>query len=328
MGALERTATEHGPGLLGLITEGGEVVFEGTAGVTPFSADDLVRIGSITKTYVSVLALQLAADGAFSLDDTVERWLPDLIDGGDQITVELLLRMRSGLPDYGGEVFGDERDLKPLRRYWSPEEIVATALAKDDRKLPDTVYRYCNTDYVLLGLIIERATGTRVDVHLQQRICEPLGLTSTVFPLADPHLRGPHAHGHLRVRGEWLECTTLSMSEAWTAGGMAASARDVARFFDALFEGRLLDDASFTHLTDCSEDFGDGWSRGIGLMRFEIEPGKVAYGHSGGVPGYTTIAWRTTAGRTIVLCQNGIDMNNMLTTDNAPFVMEALRGQP
>ncbi|TDP92234.1 serine hydrolase domain-containing protein [Labedaea rhizosphaerae] len=324
--ALDRTAADHGPGLLGLITEGGRTVFEGATGVADLgsrrrmTADDLVRIGSITKTYVSVLAMQLAAEGAFAFGDTVEHWLPGLVDGGDQITMELLLRMRSGLPDYGDGPFGDERDLEPLRRYWRPEELVAAALAKDDRKPPDSVYRYCNTDYILLGLIIERATGERVDVHLHQRICVPLGLTATIFPIADPHLRGPHARGHLRVRGEWVECTTLSMSEGWTAGGMAASARDVALFFDALFDGRLLAADGLAHMTDCSEVLDDEWSRGVGLVRF-----RDAYGHTGGIPGYTTIAWRTATGRTIILCQNGIDLNNMLTSEN-PFVLEALRG--
>ena len=323
--ALDRTAADHGPGLFGLVTEGGRTVFEGATGVAdldsrrPMTADDLVRIGSITKTYVSVLAMQLAAEGAFAFDDTLERWVPGLVDGGAEITVELLLRMRSGLPEYDDEPVGDERDLEPLRRHWRPEELVAKALAKDDRKPPDTVHRYCNTDYLLLGMIMERATGERVDVHLHQRICAPLGLASTTFPLADPYLRGPHAKGHLRVRDEWLECTTLSMSEAWTAGGMAASARDLALFFDALLDGRLLDAEGLAHMTDCAEVFDDEWSRGVGLVRF-----RDAYGHSGGIPGYTTIAWRTATGRTIILCQNGIDLNAMLTTEN-PFVLEAMR---
>lgn len=101
---------------------------------------------------------------------------------------------------------------------------------------------------------------------------------------------------------------------------MAASARDVARFFDGLFDGRLLDAEGLAHMTDCSEVLDDQWSRGIGLVRF-----AGAYGHTGGVPGYTTIAWRTDSGRTIVLCQNGIDLNNMLGSEN-PFVLEALRG--
>jgi D-alanyl-D-alanine carboxypeptidase len=305
------------------------VVFEGAVGVAdlaeprPMTADDLVRIGSVTKTYVSVLALQLEAEGLLSRADTVERWLPDMVPGGGSITVEMLLRMRSGLPDYGGDVFGDERDLEPLRRCWTPEELIAEALTNNDRKLPGTVHRYCNADYVLLGLIVERASQQRVDALLWQRICEPLGLASTIFPTADPYLRGPHAKGHLRVRDEWLECTTLSMSEAWTAGAIAASARDVAKFFDALFNGQLLDADSFARMTDGAEVYDEQMSRGIGLVRYDFGTGTIAYGHHGGVPGYTTIAMHT-GNRAIVLCQNGIDVNRTLTSD-APFIQEALK---
>ena len=100
------------------------------------------------------------AEGAFAPTDTVERWLPGLVPGGDELTVELLLRMRSGLPDYVWPLLGTPPDLGRLTRYFRPEELVEVALAQPDRHPPGDSFRYCNTDYVLLGLVAEKATGT------------------------------------------------------------------------------------------------------------------------------------------------------------------------
>jgi D-alanyl-D-alanine carboxypeptidase len=141
------------------------------------------------------------------------------------ITVDLLLRMRSGLPDYLGPVFGDPPDLSVLDRYWSPERLVEMALTGRDRVPPDTVSRYCNTDYVLLGMIVEQVTRQRIDAQVWQRILDPLRLTETTFPTVDPHLRGPHAVGYVRATADqpWQDCTTLSPSESFTAGAVVAT---------------------------------------------------------------------------------------------------------
>jgi hypothetical protein len=155
--ALAQTGQGRGPGLLGLVTEGGRVVFEGSVGVAdlrqprPIDVRDQFRIGSVTKVYVATLVLQLIADGALSLTDPVDRWLPDRVPDGDVITVDLLLRLRSGLPDYVGLIFGDPPELSVLDGYWSPEQLVAAALTGPDRLPPDTGFRYSNTDYINAG---------------------------------------------------------------------------------------------------------------------------------------------------------------------------------
>jgi D-alanyl-D-alanine carboxypeptidase len=330
--ALDETATAHGPGLFGLVTDGGELVFEGAAGVAdltdprPMTADDQVKIGSITKTYVSVLLLQLLREGAFARTDTVEQWLPGLVPGGADLTVDLLLRMRSGLPDYVWPLLGDPPDLDRLvRRYFRPEELVDVALAQPDRNPPGESYRYCNTDYVLLGLIAEKATGTRVDALLWQRVLEPLDLHDTTFPTVDPRLRGRHASGYVRTDADepYQPVPAISPSEAWTSGGMASTARDLGRFFDALLDGRVVDPADLATMTARAEPLGDGAWRGFGLVRYERPDGTVAFGHHGGVPGYTTMALRTAGGRAIVLCQNGTDLHDILGS-HVPFVQAAL----
>lgn len=325
--ALEASAEGHGPGLFGLVTDGGEVVFAGSVGVAdladprPMTADDQVRVGSITKTYVAALVLQLAAEGVLGLSETVEQWVP----GGEDVTVELLLRMRSGLPDYISRLYGDPPDLRVLERYWSPETLVRLALEEPDRLPPGAVHRYSNTDYVLLGLVVERATGERVDAQLWQRLFEPLGLHDTTFPTVDPRLRGPHARGHVRSAPPepYVECTTLSPSDGWTAGAVVTTPRDLARFFDALLGGHVLDPESLALMTECREVLSPTASRGLGLVRYAYPDGTVAYGQHGGTPGYTTVVQRSTSGRCVVLAQNGIDSAAPLFS-STPFVTTAL----
>jgi D-alanyl-D-alanine carboxypeptidase len=330
--ALAETAEDHGPGLYGLVTQDGRISFAGTVGVADLdrprllNATDCFRIGSITKMYVATLVLQLVAEGVLGLDDTVEDRLPGLLPDGGTITVEMLLRLRSGLPDYVEPLMGDPpTDLSALDRYWSPTQLVAAALTSSDRLRPNSRYRYCNTDYIVLGMLIEQATGQRVDAQLWQRITKPLGLRDTTLPTVDPYLRGPHAKGYLRSSADtpYVEIASMTPSESWTAGAIVATARDVAAFLDGLFGGALLPPAHLARMTHATEHIDEHRSRGLGIVRYDFGTGNIAYGHHGGMPGYTCVAMRTESGRSVVLWQNGIDMHNPLTTD-APFVRAAL----
>jgi D-alanyl-D-alanine carboxypeptidase len=335
--ALAKTAKDHGPGVYGLVTEDGTPVFAGTVGVAdldhprPIEAGDRFRIGSITKVYVATLVLQLIAAGALDFETTLEDRLPGLVPGGEVITAEMLLRMRSGLPDYTGPLLGDPAayrspaDLSAFQQYWSPAQLVQAALGAPDRQPPDTRFRYCNTDYMLLGLLIEQATSQRVDAQLWQRIFSPLGLDDTTFPTVDPQLRGPHAKGYLRFSADspYAEFTSMTPSESWTAGAIVATAADVAAFFDGLLGGRLLPPEYLARMTDGAERLDEHRSRGLGLVRFDFGTGNIAYGHQGGMPGFTSVAARTESGRCVVVWQNGIDMHDLLSSDT-PFVQAAL----
>lgn len=334
--ALIETAADHGPGVYGLVTESGRTVFEEAVGVAdledrrPIAAKDQYRIGSVTKMYTATLALQLVGDGLLTLDDTVEKLLPGLVPGGGDITVEILLRLRSGLPDYNAVLFGDSlNDLSALGRYWAPRQVVAAALSSDDRLPVDTGFRYCNTDYILLGMMIEAATGERVDAQMWQRIIKPLHLADTTFPTVDPYLRGPHATGYLRMAPDedYMPFTEATPSEGWTAGAVVATAHDVAAFLDGLFGGALLPEALLARMIEPTQQLDEYRSRGLGVVRFDFGngPGNVAYGHTGGAPGFSTLAARTVSGRCVVIWQNGIETYGPLGSDTA-FVQAALRG--
>lgn len=331
---LDSMIPEFGPGLFALVTEKGKPVFVGSAGVAEeggqraIGIGDRFRIGSVTKPFVAALVLQLAAeDGPLALYDTVARWLPGMVPGAKGITVEHLLRMRSGIPHYVPPLLGDPPDAGVFNRYHTPESLVAHGVRGDGWHEPDTRHHYSSTNYVLLGLIAERATGKRLGALLWQRVFAPLGLDGTDFPEADPYLRGPHAAGYVRIAlGEpYVESTSITPSEAWAAGAIVSTPTDVARFLDALMTGGVLDKAGLAAMTD-AEPTGKERGYGMGLMRVELPGGEVAYGHTGGTPGFNCVALRTESGRAVVLYRNAMDMTNPLPL-HTPFVLEALAGE-
>ena len=139
---------------------------------TPMRGDERFRIGSITKTFVAALVLHLVEDGRLTLGDSVERWLPDLLPDGRSITVRELLSHTSGLFDY----VEDERVLRNTGRRWMPKELVAVAAAHSREHPPGGSFAYSSTNYILLGLIAERAGGATLERQLRARLFRPLGL--------------------------------------------------------------------------------------------------------------------------------------------------------
>ena len=144
---------------------------------------DSFRIGSLTKTYVATVLLQLAEEGRLSLDDPVARFLPGLVPGGDKITIRQLLNQTSGLFDYEK----DPRVLAPylagnLAHRWAPRKLVRIAVSHRPLFTPGTRYSYSNTNYILAGLIVEAATGSTLGRVLDRRLFTPLRLRHTAFP--------------------------------------------------------------------------------------------------------------------------------------------------
>ena len=174
-------------------------------------------------------------------------------------------------------------------------------------------------------MIIEAATGQSVEAQLYQRVFEPLELRDTTFPTVDPRIRGPHPTGHVRTAPDmpYAICPEVSPSESWTSGAIVATGRDLARFCDGLLGGALLDGAWLNRMTAGTQILDEHRQRGLGIVRFEFTPGAVAYGHQGGMPGYTSVVARTGAGRSVVVLQNGIDMHDPLSSDNE-FMQVAL----
>jgi D-alanyl-D-alanine carboxypeptidase len=145
----------------------------------PMRPSDRFRIGSVAKTFLATVVLQVVGQGKLSLDDTVERWLPGLVPNGRKISVRHLLNMKSGLFDYLDD--GDPTVLKPylegnLTYVWQPRKLVEVAVSHKPHFAPGAGWYYCNTCYVALGLIVEAATGDSLRNQLRPRIFLPLRL--------------------------------------------------------------------------------------------------------------------------------------------------------
>ena len=276
-------------GVFGLVTQDGMTIFVGSGGTAdlarprPIGPRDRFRVASLTKPYLATVVLQLAAEERVALSDSLGDLVPGLVPDGNQVTVDHLLSMRSGLPDYVPTVLGYPPHPANLQRYFAPEELVQLALKEPPRAKPGTRMRYCNTDYILLGLIIEKVTGQRVDAQLWQRIFAPLDLTETEFLTVDPHIRGPHALGYMRVdeREPVIECTTYTPSEAWACGAIISTPSEVARFLDALLGGELLPVPELAAMRT-TRTWYDQLEYGYGLVRYRIPGGgPIVYGHGG-----------------------------------------------
>ncbi|WP_435877025.1 serine hydrolase domain-containing protein [Streptomyces acidicola] len=215
------------------------------------------RIGSDTKTFVAVVALQLVAEGGLSLDDTVEKWLPGEVTGngndGSRITIRNLLQHTSGLANYSDALFDDPEELTPehfqAQRFTvrTPEEQVALAMASAPEWLPDaedpgseTRWSYSNTNYVLAGMIIEKATGHSWEREVHERIIEPLGLHHTMTMGTSAYVPRPTATAYVQFPGrDDLTDTTLSV-DGGADGGIVSTTADMNTFLRALMNGTLL----------------------------------------------------------------------------------------
>jgi D-alanyl-D-alanine carboxypeptidase len=258
------------------------------------------------------VVLQLVAEGKLALDDTVESRLPGAIVNGGAITLRQLLNMRSGLFDYLGDgdttvtdlLFGED----PTHR-WSPSELVAISNRHAPRFAPDAGWSYCNTCYVLLGLIIERTTGHSVGDELRERVLVPARLRATSFD-SEPRIAGRHAHGYERLPdGGLTDVTAISPTYVWAAGAIVSTAADVARFYRKLYGGRLLRpdllDAMQTTSPMAAEL--EGWGYGFGLIEKPIGCG-TAFGNDAAAPGFTAYAYSSkNASRQSVLLINAGD---------------------
>ena len=221
--ALDAVVAAGAPGAIVLARDGDRTIrlasgYGNLAQRTPMRASDRFRIGSETKMFVATVVLQLVGDGKLSLGDTVERWLPVLVPNGGSITVRQLLNHTSGLFDYAEDKAFIEQIDNPRKR-WAPRQLVELATAHRPLFAPGARHSYSNTGYILLGLIVEKATGNPLPAELQKRIFRPLRLHATSFPTT-PRIAGRYSHGYTRYRLPRLtDISVFSPSILGAAGG-------------------------------------------------------------------------------------------------------------
>ncbi|MFB8001554.1 serine hydrolase domain-containing protein [Nocardia sp. NPDC056000] len=301
-----------------VVTENGQE-WTAAAGVgnadtgTPFPADARVRIGSNTKTFVATVVMQLVAEGKVDLDAPIERYLPGVVHGdgidGNHITVRNLMQHTSGLPEYleMPQLDGDYETM--LTQHFNPADLVHSALTTMPAHFPPgEKAEYSNTNYLIVGMLIEKITGNPYSDEVTRRIITPLGLKSTYIPApGEVDLRDPHPQGYESVDGHRADLTRLDTSWASSAGAMVSTGTDLNRFFNALLFENLLNPTQLTEMQKNPKPLTNrpaGINYALGLANLTVPCDKQVWGHGGSIPGFKTSDGITTTGRAVTLMAN------------------------
>ncbi|MFD3756854.1 serine hydrolase domain-containing protein [Streptomyces sp. NPDC058622] len=324
--AIAGLGPEHGDATAALVrVSGTSGSWRGSSGVADIRTgrkaleQGRFRAGSVTKTFTAAVVLQLAAEGRVDLDRPVQEYLPGLLSPAFRpVTVRQLLNYTSGIrpADGPGDTFADAYahrfDLD------DPRALIANAVAKGPEFDPGTRQHYLNIDYTVLGVLIEKVTGTSYERAVTSRILKPLGLRDTSLPartqirVPGPHNRGyqevPTAGGGTRL----VDVTEWGSSREWAAGDLISTTADLERFTLALFGGRVVPAAQLEEMFTAPgvTDFvtGAAADQTAGLKRFALPGGTVAWGKTGGRYGYNTaIGGTRDLSRTLVYSVNSTD---------------------
>lgn len=264
----------------------------------PMQPTDPFQIGSNTKSFTTVLSLLLQEEGVWSLDDPLSQWLPEQaakITNGDQISLRMLGQNHTGIPDYADWIIGDalkgeSLDQASLEKGYTPEEIVDYVVQNFEPSFaPGEGWEYSTTNFILLAMAAEAATGQTLDQLYQERIFAPLGMEDT-FLLNDVPEAGAFVNGYYTLQnGTVVDVTNWNGSQGWAGGSIVSTAEDMAKYAAGLASGSVFaDPASLEQLTA----FGDGMvgpfsSYGLGVGTWSTDP--FAWGHAGQTPGFQSL---------------------------------------
>lgn len=300
---------------------------------------DRFRIGSVTKTFTTVVLLQLADEGKLRLDAPVDRYLPGLLPDRT-ITVREILGQRSGLYDYTNTMFAKTvPGFQEVRnKVFTYRELVKRSLWHPRTSAPGAAYSYSNTNFIVAGMLIEKLTGHSVRTEYENRIFKPLKLRDTFYVHPGAQIPGRHASGYLtpdEKGAPLVDATEQTMSWAQSAGAVISTTRDVNTFLSALLGGRLTSPSQLRQM-ERMVPVGGHQAYGLGLRRRDLSCGISVYGHTGSVQGYYTYAFATKDGRrsltAVATTSNNVSvLNTMVGTLESAFCgkqSKALRAAP
>ncbi|WP_433544617.1 serine hydrolase domain-containing protein (plasmid) [Streptomyces sp. CA-294286] len=268
----------------------------------PMDSRARFRIGSVSKTFSSVVLLQLVDEKRLELDAPVNRYLPGLLPD-DRITVRHLLTHRSGLADYTNAMFDKTvPGFESVRHHvFTYQELVGLSLAEPRTTEPGAAYKYSNANFVVVGMLIEKLTGTPVARQYERRIIKPLKLRNTSYVHPETRIDGRHVRGYLHpdeAGAPLVDSTEQTVSWAQSAGAVISDPADLNTFTSALMRGRLLSPRMLDAMTTVTPtDTTQTRFYGLGLRRYDLSCGTQVYGHTGTVQGFYTYAFATRDGR-------------------------------
>lgn len=307
---------------------------------TRLKPPDRMLAGSIGKTFVSAVVLQLVEEGKLNLDEKIERWFGReawfaRLPNGRDLTLRMLMTHSSGIPEH----VLDKNFLAAIKqspyRVWKPEELVAYVLDAKPLFAAGKGFAYADTNYILVGMIFERATGKTVYGEVERRILKPLKLNRTIpsdRPVLPEVITGysransPFGiEGRMIVNGRFL----FDPQMEWCGGGFASTAEDLARWAKALYEGKVLRPPAVAQLLN-GVDTGEGRGGGAGAkygLGVQIRKGEFGpdYGHGGWFPGYLSEMEYFPEHRVAVAIQFNTDNGRNLKGSPRVYVTEVMK---
>jgi CubicO group peptidase (beta-lactamase class C family) len=277
------------PGASALVVRDGKILLRKGYGLAnlellvPVKPEMVFELGSVTKQFTGAAVLMLAERGKLSLDDEITRWLPDFPTHGQKITVEQLLTHVSGIPSYTGMA----EWLSRLREDMTLEQLIGLFAGKPLEFTPGERWAYNNSGYILLGAILEKASGKTYEDFVEQEIFAPLGMKSSYYAHQDEAVPG-RVEGYEKNDTGYARARYLSMTIPYAAGALQSSVDDLWRWEQGLAAGKVVSAASLARMfaparltSGASSHYGYGWNT------FDYQ-GRTVIEHGGGIFGFVT----------------------------------------
>lgn len=283
-----------------VLTKDGKLIYQRTLGFSDIEskkkadAGTRYRIGSITKTFTSVLVMKAVEAGRLTLDQTIDKWYPT-VRNSDRITIRHLLSHRSGIHNFTD----DPGYLDWNTNYRTEQQLLDTIIAQRSDFMPGVRFSYSNSGYLLLTFILQKVWGRPYEKILRKQVLQPAGLRNTYY--GKQKVISDHGSYSYRFQfpGIWKREKMTDLSIPAGAGGILSTAADVARFADRLFSGKLVSAASLEEMKKMKDNYG------LGMMRFPFY-GKWSFGHTGGIDAYQSVySHYESEGISYVLLSNG-----------------------
>lgn len=298
------------PGLIALVSVEGEEDFFIKRGVSnietnePIHEGNAFRIASVTKTFTGTAILMMADEDLINLDHPISAYLPEYnIPSGDDITIRMLGNMTSGLYNYS-----DSPELwepfiaSGFTLNFPPDSLLSIAFRQPMGFAPGTAYEYCNTNTILLGLLLEKMSNKSATQYIHEKICSPLNLNHTYF--GGPFfLHLPYTHGYTCTDEGLTDATNWNPSWGWTAGALISNLGDMKKWGRLLASGALLSQAMKAERFKFGEE---GYGFCLECVNYKND---IWVGHPGCIPGYNTQLWHNAAKKTtLVIYANNDDL--------------------
>ncbi len=309
-----------------LVARGDEVLYRGAVGKAVMewdlanTPDTRFRIGSVTKQFTAALILQLVEDGKIELDAPLSRYLPDYPKAqADRVTIHHLLTHTSGIPSYTDlPDFGTNS----MRRHADPDSLLTVFSSLPLEFEPGTRWRYNNSGYFILGIVIAHVTGKPYDVALRERILDPLGLENTGYDHNESVIPRM-ADGYQRIPGGYQRAPFLDSNQPYAAGMLYSNTADLMKWTRALHAGQVFRNAET--LRRMITPFMDNYGYGLQIMNLPAGVDSVrVIRHSGGINGFTSQLWYLPDSEYTIVTLDNTTANSGVVADAAFRLLHGL----